>query len=74
MKLSAPRPMQLAITLAALALGLALVAAMAFLQHQPKQKLDTSMIPSTPLMIIGAFITLLALVHLINLWGIHTGR
>jgi amino acid transporter len=66
--------MQLAITLAALALGLALVGSMAFLQHRPKQKLDASMIPSTPLMIIGAFITLLALVHLVNLWGIHTGR
>jgi hypothetical protein len=25
-------------------------------------------------LIAGAFIALLAVVHLINLWGIHTGR
>jgi hypothetical protein len=66
--------MQLTVTLAALALGLALVASMVWLQHRPKQTLDTSLLPTTPLMIAGAFIVLLAVVHLINLWGIHTGR
>jgi hypothetical protein len=66
--------MELTITLAALALGAGLTAAMVWLQRRPKQSLDTSLLPTTPLLILGAFIVLLAVVHLINLWGIHTGR
>lgn len=66
--------MELAVTLAALVLGGGLVAAMAWLQRRPKRNLDTTLIPTTPLLIAGAFTGLLALVHLINLWGIQTGR
>jgi hypothetical protein len=66
--------MELALTLAAFALGLGLTGSMVWLQRRPKQTLDASLIPSTPLLIAGAFIALLAVVHLINLWGIHTGR
>jgi amino acid transporter len=66
--------MELTITFAALALGAGLTATMVWLQRRPKQTLDASLVPTTPLLIIGAFIVLLAVVHLINLWGIHTGR
>ena len=66
--------MELTLTFAALALGAGLAAAMVWLQRRPKQTLDTSLLPTTPLLILGAFIVLLAAVHLINLWGIHTGR
>ncbi len=66
--------MELTITFAALALGAGLTAAMVWLQRRPKQTLDASLVPTTPLLIFGAFIVLLAVVHLVNLWGIHTGR
>ena len=66
--------MELTLTFAALALGLGLASSMVWLQRRPKQALDTSLLPTTPLLILGAFIVLLAVVHLINLWGIHTGR
>ena len=65
--------MELTLTIAALALGAGLAAAMVWLHRRPKQTLDTSLLPTTPLLILGAFIVLLAAVHLINLWGIHTG-
>ncbi len=62
------------ITLAALAFGAGLVAAMAILERRPRQSLDPRLIPTTPLLLAGALIGLMALVHLLNLWGIHTGR
>jgi hypothetical protein len=65
---------ELWITLAVLAAGLGLVAAMAILEHRPRKSFDPRLIPTTPLLLAGAFIGLLALVHLLNLWGIHTGR
>lgn len=61
-------------TLAALAAGAGLVAAMAVLERRPRKSFDPRLIPTTPLLLAGALIGLLALVHLLNLWGIHTGR
>jgi hypothetical protein len=66
--------MELTITIIAFIAGAGLVLAMARLQRRPKDNLDPSLLPTTPLLLLGAFIGLLALVHLLNLWGIHTGR
>jgi hypothetical protein len=44
------------------------------LERRPRESLEPRMIPTTPVIIILAFIGLLALVHLANLYGIHTGR
>jgi hypothetical protein len=67
-------PTELWLTLAVLALGGGLVAAMAIIERRPRKSLDPRLVPTTPLLFVGAAIGLLALVHLLNLWGINTGR
>jgi hypothetical protein len=44
------------------------------MERRPRETLEPRLIPTTPLIIVFAFIGLLALVHLANLYGIHTGR
>ncbi len=65
---------ELAITGGALLAGLALVAATVWVERHPRKSINPSLIPTTPLMFVGAFICLVAVVHLVNLSGIHTGR
>lgn len=67
-------PSELWITLAALVFGIALAATMAVIERRPRSDLAPRLLPTTPIMFIGALVGLLALVHLLNLWGIHTGR
>jgi len=67
-------PSELWITLAALVFGVALAATMAVIERRPRSDLAPRLLPTTPIMFIGALVGLLALVHLLNLWGIHTGR
>ena len=62
------------LTYGGLALGLTLVGVMAWLERRPRKSLDPRMVPTTPLMFLGAFICLVALVHIVNTFGIHTGR
>jgi hypothetical protein len=62
------------ITWIILAFGLGLVALMSWRERRPRQGFDVPLIPTTPVMFIGGLIALLALVHLVNLAGIHTGR
>jgi hypothetical protein len=63
-----------AITWMALVLGLGLVGLMSWRERRPRQGFETPLIPTTPVMFIGGLIALLALVHLVNLAGFHTGR
>ncbi|MFO1122195.1 MAG: hypothetical protein U1F47_07745 [Hyphomicrobiales bacterium] len=65
---------QLVLTIAALVLGLALIATMAVLERKPRTSLNPRMIPTTPVILIGALVSILSLVHLFNLYGLHTGR
>ncbi len=67
-------PSEIWITLAALVFGIALAATMAVIERRPRSDLAPRLLPTTPIMFIGALVGLLALVHLLNLWGIHTGR
>jgi len=62
------------ITLIALALGAGLAGTMAWLERQPRKNLTPRLLPTTPLLFIGGLIAILALVHLVNLWGVQTGR
>jgi high-affinity Fe2+/Pb2+ permease len=62
------------ITLGFLAAGLALVGAMVWLERRPRKSLDPLLVPTTPIMFVGGLVAMLALVHLLNLAGIHTGR
>ena len=67
-------PAELWLTLVSLAFGAGLAAAMAIIERRPRKSLDPRLIPTTPFLLIGALIGLVALVHLLNLWGINTGR
>lgn len=67
-------PAELWITFAALMAGTGLAGVMAWLERRPRHDFNPRLVPTTLLMFIGALVGLLALVHLLNLWGIHTGR
>ena len=65
---------ELWLTILALLASAAIVVTMAWLERRPRQSLAPRLIPTTPILLLGAGIGLLALIHLLNLWGIHTGR
>ena len=65
---------EMSFTYVGLAIGLALVAVMVWLEKRPRKTLDPRLVPTTPLMFVGAFICLVAVVHIVNSLGIHTGR
>ena len=65
---------EMSLTFGGLALGLALVATMVWIEKRPRKSLDPRLVPTTPIMFVGAFICLVALVHIVNIYGIHTGK
>ncbi len=65
---------ELAITVSALLAGFGLVAGMIVLERRPRTSLNPRLIPTTPIMLLGALVAVLAIVHLVNLYGVHTGR
>jgi hypothetical protein len=67
-------PVELSITLVVMAAGLALAGLMAWLEHRPRQSLEPRLIHTTPFLFAGTLLAILAFVHLLNLWGVHTGR
>jgi len=62
------------ITLAIFLACAAIVGTLAWLERRPRTSLTPRLIPTTPVLLIFGFIGLLALVHLANMYGIHTGR
>ena len=62
------------LTYGGLAFGMGLVAIMAWLEKRPRKTLDPRLVPTTPLMFLGAFICLIAVIHIVNSYGIQTGR
>lgn len=65
---------ELWITVAILLASLAAAGLLSWLENRPKTSLNPKLIPTTPLLLASGFIGLLALVHLVNIFGIHTGR
>jgi hypothetical protein len=47
---------------------------MVWLERRPRKSLDPNLVPTTLFMFLGAFVSLIAVVHLANLFGLHTGR
>jgi hypothetical protein len=62
------------LTYGGLAFGVGLVAIMVWLEKRPRKSLDPKLVPTTPLMFLGAFICLIAVIHIVNSFGIQTGR
>lgn len=62
------------ITLGVLLLSFAVIGYASWLERRPRKSLTPRLIPTTTVIIIFGFIALLAVVHLANLYGIHTGR
>lgn len=67
-------PIEPTITIAFLGLSLAVITAMVALENRKKTEFRPSLLPTTPIMLLSGTIALLALVHLLNLYGVHTGR
>ncbi len=65
---------EMSLTYGGLALGVALVSLMVWIEKRPRKTLEPRLVPTTPLMFVGAFICLVAVVHIVNSLGIHTGR
>jgi hypothetical protein len=61
-------------TLGIFLLAAGMVGYFAWIERRPRKSLMPRMFPSTPMILIFGFIGLLALVHLANLYGIHTGN
>jgi hypothetical protein len=62
------------ITLAVFLVCGVIVGYQVWVERRPRKDLMPRMISGTPIMLVFGFITLLAMVHMINLLGIHTGR
>lgn len=65
---------QFLLTVFVLVAALAMVARMVVLEKRPRTNLNPRLVSTTSVLIVSGFIALLALVHLINLAGVHTGR
>jgi hypothetical protein len=64
---------EMSLTYGGLILGVALVVVMVWLEKRPRKSLNPGL-PTTPLMFLGALICLVAVIHIVNSYGIHTGR
>ena len=65
---------ELQITWGAFGAGLTLVAFSAWLERRPRQSLMPRLVPTLPFLFLGVLVALLALIHVLNLSGIQTGR
>ena len=63
--------MELIVTSSFLAAGVVVVAAMSWLERRPRRGLDPLLVPTTLVMWIGIVVIILALVHLLTLWGVE---
>lgn len=62
------------VTLAIFLAAACAIGVIGWLERRPRTSLNPRLIPTTPVLLIVAFIGILALVHLANMYGIHTGN
>ncbi|MGE0212547.1 MAG: hypothetical protein AB7S41_12695 [Parvibaculaceae bacterium] len=62
--------METTVTCSALALGIGLVGLASWLEHRPRDLMRPRLVPTTPLMFLGALVAILAAVHLMTLFGV----
>jgi hypothetical protein len=56
------------------AISAAFAGFLVYLERKPREAFKPRFFPTTPVLFVTALIGILALVHLINLYGFHTGR
>jgi hypothetical protein len=61
-------------TLAIALAAMTVVGVVVWRERQPRQSLNPSLVPATPLLLFSSIVAILAIVHLVNLLGVHTGR
>jgi hypothetical protein len=66
--------LEFVITIAVFLLAACAIGVIGWLERRPRKSLTPRLIPTTPILLVFAFIGLLALVHLANMYGIHTGN
>ncbi len=54
--------------------ALLVIARMIVIEKRPRTDLNPRLLPTTPVLIVSGFVAMLALIHLANLVGFHTGR
>jgi amino acid transporter len=62
------------ITLAIALVAMTIVGIAAWRERRPRQRLEPSLVPAAPVILFSGIVALLAIVHLVNLLGVHTGR
>jgi hypothetical protein len=65
---------QFILTALILVAALSAIVWMIILEKRPRTDLEPRLVPTTTILLISGFIALLALIHLVNLVGISTGR
>lgn len=64
---------EILVTIALIAAGVGLAGAMAWIERKPRD-LSPCLVPTTPVMFVGLLVAIIAAAHLLNLYGIQTGR
>jgi hypothetical protein len=62
------------LTLLVLLAALGMIARTVVVEKRPRTDLNPRLIPTTPVLLACALVALLAIVHLANLAGLHTGK
>ena len=62
-------PSETALTWSVFGLGVLLVVLMCWRESRPRQSMEVSIWPTTPFLLAGAFLAVLAAVHLLTLYG-----
>lgn len=64
-------PSEIALTWSVFGFGVALVVLMCWRESKPKKSMEVSIWPTTPFLLAGAFLAVLAVVHLLTLYGVN---
>ena len=64
-------PSEMTLTWSAFGFGVLLVVLMCWRESRPRNSMEVSIWPTTPFLLAGAFLAVLAVVHLLTLYGIN---
>ena len=65
---------EFATTAGILAAAAAVAGAMVWVERRPRDITRPRLLPTTPILFVSMFVGLVALIHIVNLLGVQTGR